>query len=1197
MSAEKPPRAVYCFDRFTLDLARGALLAPGGAELALRPKSFALLRLFVENTGCLLDRDTIMGRVWPGVFVTEDSITQCVRDIRRVLGDERGRLLRTVPRRGYLLAVEVTSAPPAAGGLEMSLGFPTDQPASSVPRSGTEAAAQSPPTSPRLNESEAPCLIPEGERRQLTVLLCDLVGSTALAERLDPEDFNSAIRTYQRHCAAVVTRSGGHVANYLGDGVLAYFGYPHAQEDAAERAVRAGLAIIDESDDLKPRPNPTLWVRVGIATGLVVDGRTGEGVLTQIALGKPLNLASQLQALVEPGTVVIADSTRCLLGELFALEDLGHYTLEGFTALVRAWRVTGEGELQGRFAALRGTNLAPLVGRRQELTLLRDRWWQAKEGEGQVVLLAGEAGIGKSRLVQALRENLAREPHTYLGYHGSPFHRSTPLWPVIAQLERASGFVKGDGPEHKLVKLEALLAQGSGGLTQVAPLVASMLSIPYEGHYPRFEMNPSLQRQLTLAALVDQLVGLASRQPVLLVWEDAHWVDPTSLELLGIVIDRLQTLPVLALVNFRPEFAPPWPSHTHITSLTLNRLSRRRCGRLVTGLTGGKPLPITVLDSIVARADGVPLFVEELTRAVLEAGLLREKDSHYELESSLLPAAIPMTLQDSLMSRLDRLAPFKEVAQIASVICREFAHDLLAAVGAYGEEELTEAMCQLTAAELVFRRGTGLHAGYIFKHALIRDAAYASLLKSKRRQLHARTAQVLEERFAHIVEAEPDVLARHWTEAGSAAKASTYRLKAGERMLARSAVAEALAQLTMGLEVLQSLPDDDERRRKELELQIASGAALCAVKGQGAPETAQAYARAHTLCGELGEERCLVPVLLGLWVSHNARDELVAARAAAVQLLECAERKGDHAAAILGHRALGASLFQLGEFAAAEKHLRQLLATEDSTAKHPPVSLPYDPHVSGRAWLALSLAVLGYPGQALEQSNQAIAETDQLRHHNTTALVLCLRCSLAQFLRDHQAVAIHVAALLTLAAEQGFAYWAAIGQVFQGWVQAEAGEVTAGIVGMRRGLAACEATGAQAYVPYNLALLADMCRRVGDASQGRVLLDEAMARLARTGACYCEAELFRLDGELRLALPQPDQDSAEASFRRALEIARHQEARVVELRAAVSLARLWADCGNRQEALDLLVPIHGWFTDGHAVRDLIEAKQLLDALV
>jgi predicted ATPase/class 3 adenylate cyclase/DNA-binding winged helix-turn-helix (wHTH) protein len=1239
MDAEDPPCRVYRFDRFTLDLARGALLTSDGAELPLRPKSFALLQFLVENAGRLLDRDTIMQAVWPDVFVTDDSITQCVRDIRRALGDEVQRLLRTVPRRGYRFIAEVSCVGPAGAVSDESSRLLTRQPAvllapsahledeprraelGDVPEdlagdsrpdgalgSGhhlphqsllseldTERTSSRPTPVPEQDGPVGPSLSPGPERRQLTLLFCDLIGSAALSEQMDPEDFGSVIRIYLEHCAAAITRCGGHVANYIGDGVLAYFGYPYAREDAAERAVRAGLAVVQATSDLKPDPDLALQLRAGIATGLVVNDQVGGSAQGQVMVGKPLNLATRLAAIAEPGTVVIADSTRRLVGELFALEELDNRPLKGFTAPVQAWRVTGEGTAESPFQALRGARLTPLVGRGQELSLLLDRWEQAQEGEGQVVLLAGEPGIGKSRLVQAVRDRLADEPHIHAGYYCSSHRRDSPLRPVIAQLERAANFSRGDDHGQKLAKLEVLLARGSEDVARVAPLIASLLSIPSGGRYPPRAMSPQLQRERILAALVDQLAGLAAHLPVLLVWEDAHWADPTSLELLGLAIDRLQSLPVLALVTFRPEFAPPWPGHTHVTSLTLNRLGRRRCARLVAGLTGGRLLPMEILDQIMARAEGVPLFVEELTKAVLESGLLREEDDCYEVEGPMPPVAVPATLQDSLMARLDRLAPVKEIAQVAAVIGREFSHELLAAIVSRGKEELTEALRQLIAVELVFRRGTLPETTYVFKHALVRDAAYASLLKGRRQQLHARIAQVLEERFPRVVEAEPDVLARHWTEAGEAETAAVYRLKAGERALAHSATAEAVAQLTMGQEILQSLPDGAERQRRELDLQIALGTALAAAQGLAAPGTARAYARARELSGELGEERRLVPVLLGLWASHNARDELGAARVVAAQLLELAEQRRDGAAGILGHRALGATLFGLGEFAAARTHLQQLL-TLDRSAGHSLASLPYDPCVSGRAWLALTLAVLGYPDQAVVQSDEALAEAVRLRHHNTTSVVLSLRCSLGQFLRDPHDVATHSEALVAVAVEQDFAYWSGLGMYFRGWARAKAGELMAGIEEMQRALAVCQTTGAQAYVPYNLALLADTCRRAGDVPQGRKLLDEALDGLGRTDARYCEAELLRIDGELQLARSRPNRDGAEASFGRAIEVAHRQDAKAAELRAAMSLARSWADCGKRRRAYDLLAPIYGWFTEGFDTSDLKEAKVLFAEL-
>jgi class 3 adenylate cyclase/predicted ATPase len=1164
MNAEKPPYHVYRFDRFVLDVNREALLRPDGAELQLKPKSFALLRLLVENAGRPLDRDMIMQAVWPDVSVTGDQIEQCVGDILRVLGDDARHLLRAVPHKGYLLTAEVSSMEPE--GTPDLHGWGGQEPS------------------------------PGSERRHLTVLVCDLVDSTGLSERMDPEDATTIMHAFMERCTAVITECGGHIANYTGDGLMAYFGYPYAREDAAERSVRAGLALVEAVGTLDAGPDVALMVRVGIATGLVVNDQIAEGTQAHLAVGRPLNLAARLQALATPGSVVLADTTRCLLGGLFAVDDLGSLTLKGFTEPVRAWRVIGEGVAESRFEALRGTSIAPLVDRGSELSLLLDRWRQAREGEGQMVLLVGEPGIGKSRLIQALRDALADEPHTCCGYYCSPFHQESPLWPVIAQLGRAAKLARGDDPVQKLAKIEALLAQGGDDTARSVPLIASLLSVPTEGRYPPLDMPPQQQRERTLAAVVDQFAGLAAHRPLLLIWEDTHWADPTSLELLRIALDRLQGLPVLTVVSFRPEFSPPWPGTAHATWLGLSRLGRERCGELITGVSGGKALPAEVLDRIMDKAEGVPLFVEELTRTVLESALLRDEGDHYALEGPLPPMAIPETLQDSLMARLDRHAPVRELVQLGAVIGREFSHELLAAIASWGERELTQALRRLVSAELIFLRSAGSEATYVFKHALVRDAAYSSLLKGKRRQLHARIARVLEERFPQVTETEPDVLARHWTYAGDAGKAALYRLKAGERALARSATAEAVAQLTMGRDILQGLAPGPERHGRELDLQIALGAALSAAKGLAAPEAEQAYTQARELCGKLGEERRLVPVLLGLWASHNARDDLGAAHDVAVQLLDLARRKQNGVAGMLGHRALGATLFGLGRFVEARDHLRELVSLDDPLAGHSPASFPYDPYVSGRAWLALTLAVLGYPEQALAQSEKALADAARLRHHNTTCVVLSQRCSLSQFLRDRKDLAVHADALYAVALEQDFPYWKGFGLYLQGWVEGWAGETRSGIAKMEQGLAVCQSTGTLSYVPYNLAMLADMYQQAKDVKQSRKLLDMALDRFSRTDARYCEAELFRIEGQLRLTMTPRDLDGAEAAFKRAVGIAHDQEAKAVELRAAMSLARLWAGQGRRRDARDLLAQVYGWFTEGFATTLLTEARQLIDEL-
>ena len=643
----------------------------------------------------------------------------------------------------------------------------------------------------------------DAERRQLTVLFCDLVGSTELSRRLDPEDMAEVIKAYQDEVARQVAHYEGHVAKFMGDGVLAYFGWPRAHEDDAERAVRAALAVTEAVARLQTSADEPLATRVGIATGIVVVGNmTGEsGIDKDAVVGETPNLAARLQSVAPPGSVVVSPETSRLLGQLFELENLGSLDLKGFREPVRVWRVLGESRAESRFDAMHGAGLTPLVGREHEIAVLLDRWQAAKGGEGHVVLIASEAGVGKSRIVRALRERLG-DNYTPVTHYGSPYHTNSALYPVIGLLERAAGFERADAAEMRLKKLELLLALGSENLDEVVPLIAALLALPTGSRYAALDLNPRQQKQKTLEAFVDQLQGLATRQPVLAVYEDAHWMDPTTLELLDMVVQRVPTLPILVVVSFRPEFVPPWTGYPHVVTLSLSRLTRRHGAAIVDKVTGGKSLPPEVLDQILMKTDGVPLFVEELTKTVMESGLLRDAGDHFELSGPLPPLAIPATLHDSLLARLDRLAPVKEVAQIGAVVGRAFSYDVLAKVSLQPEVQLRASLEELVRSELVFRRGTPPEAIYSFKHALVQDAAYESLLKSRRHQLHARIAAVLEECFPETIANEPEVLAHHLSQAGLHGNAVEYWRKAGEIAVRRSANVEAIAHFSKALEAL-----------------------------------------------------------------------------------------------------------------------------------------------------------------------------------------------------------------------------------------------------------------------------------------------------------------------------------------------------------------------------------------------------------
>ena len=1024
------------------------------------------------------------------------------------------------------------------------------------------------------------------ERRHLTIMFCDLVGSTALSARLDPEDLREVIGSYHRCVAETVARYDGFVAKYMGDGVLVYFGYPHAHEDDAERAVRAGIELPQTVGRLVAGDGTALAVRVGIATGPVVVGDLiGEGAAQeQSVVGETPNLAARLQALAGPNEVVIGPGTHRLVGGLFELDDLGGNELKGFAEKIQAWRVRGQSRVESRFAARSAAGLTPFIGRQHELGMLLDRFEQAMDGEGQVVLLSGEPGIGKSRLAHALLEQLANEPHTRLRYYCSPYHVNSALRPFIGQLERAAGFEPDDRAEGKLDKLEALLSLATNDPAAVAPLFAALLSIPARTRYPPLDMPAQRQRELTIAAMLDQLAGLAAHRPVLMVLEDSQWLDPTSTEVFERIIERMQTLPVLLLITFRPEFAPPWISYPHMTALTLNRLGRRHSTEMIAAVAGGRPLPDAILAQIWAKTEGVPLFVEELTKTVLESGLLEDKGDRYELTGPLPPLAIPSTLQDSLMARLDRFAPVKDVAQIGAVIGREFSYRLLATLSPLDETALQEALSQLIGSDLVFRRGTIPNATYSFKHAFVQEAAYRSLLKSKRQQLHAKVAGALREGFPELVETQPEILAHHWTEAGLTSEAIGCWKRAGELAAERSAAAEAAAHLRRGLDLLRTLPGSGERNEHELDFLAALGSLLMITRGHGHAEVATVYRSARDLCRSVGDTSHLAPVLHGLRLHLMLRAELTSAREVAQELLALGEDTGDTDCLVEGQRSIGVVRFFAGEFQAARDHLERGIALYDAVA-HGRHALRYaeDPASICLTFVGRALWMLGYPDQAVERSEQAIAVARAVAHAASIAEAMIHRADIALLRREVQDARERAAAALALATEHGLPL-------------PEMGHGAGEVAQIREGLSVLERTGVQLYRPYFLANLADALGKMGQVEEALSALHEALDISRQCGVPYWDSELQRCNGELLLAANGMDGAAAEACFRRAIDTAQGQGAKSLELRAATSLARLWTEQGKRGQAHDLLAPIYGWFTEGFETADLRDAKALLDEL-
>jgi class 3 adenylate cyclase/predicted ATPase/ABC-type transport system involved in cytochrome c biogenesis ATPase subunit len=1048
--------------------------------------------------------------------------------------------------------------------------------------------------------SAAPPTASLAERRQLTVMFCDMVGSSALSTRLDPEEQRDVVSAFQSCCANEIKRLGGMVAQYLGDGVLAYFGYPAAHEDDAERGVRAGLAILEVVGKLKPAPDVTLQARIGIASGVVVVGDlVREGVTQEnAAIGETTNLAARLQSLAETDTIVIAPDTYRLVGALFEYRDLGLHTLKGFAGPVHVHQVLGVGNVESRFEAQHPSGMSPLFGREEEFDLLMRRWEQAERGEGRVVLVTGEAGIGKSRLSRALQAGLSSKPHTALTYHCSPHHQDSALHCISSQLVRAAGILHDDGGNARLDKLETLLSPSSENLAEDMPLFAALLSIPGGQRYPLPSLTPQELKARTLAALLAHMKRLVARQPVLMIFEDLHWIDPTSLELLTRIVEEASSYRLMVLATARPEFSAPWPAHRHTSAVALTRLGRSEIESIVAGIAQAKALPPEVIEQIVRSTDGVPLFVEELTKTVLESGMLRDSGTRYELAGPLSPLGIPSTLHASLLARLDRMASVKDVAQIGAVIGREFPYRLIAAVSALPDRELQTALGQLVAAELIFQRGTPPDATYQFKHALVQDAARVSLVRSRRQQLHGQIARVLEERFPDIVATVPELLAQHFTEASLIAQALPFWRRAGQRAIERSADQEAIGHLTKGLELVNSLPDASQRSSQELELQLLVGPVFLNVKGVASQEVGRTYVRAWELSQQIGEAPQKFSALWGLWYFHNGRGEHRRARELGEQFLALARESQDIAFLIMAHRALCNSLHHLGELVATRAHMEHVIALYDPH-QHRSLALRYgqDPAVTARAWGALAVWLLGYPDTALKRIEEARQLASEIGHPPSVAYALGWAAVLHRFRREYASALEQAEAVIALSVERNFAIYSAWGTTVKGWALSNTGRTAEGCELVRNGLSGLRATGLRGALPQQLALLAETLALGGQASEGLRTLEEALSMVEDGGERNFEAELYRLKGELLLQQSAGSTAQAETDFRKAISVAREQQAKSLELRAAMSLARLWRYNGKRTEARDLLAPVYNWFTEGFDTGDLKDAKALLDELL
>ena len=1062
-----------------------------------------------------------------------------------------------------------------------------------------DASGKAPPVD-AATASRTSSALPEdrAERRQVTVMFSDLVGSTALSARMDPEDLREVISAYQVCVTEAVRRFDGFVANYMGDGVLAYFGYPKAHEDDAERAVRAGLELLASVADLKT--HATLQTRVGIATGLVVVGDLiGSGsAQEQAIIGETPNLAARLQSIAEPNAVVVAEGTRKLLGSFFELEDLGEHDLKGIAGPVRAWAALRVTSVESRFEALHASGLIELVGRKDELELLLRRWSKAKAGEGQVVLLSGEAGIGKSRLTVALLERLANEPQTCLRYFCSPQHTDSAFYPIIGRMERAAGFSREDTPTDKLKKLDAMLDRNATS-PQDASLLAEMLSVPNDGRYPVFDLTSQQRRERTIDALTTQLTSLTRRHAVLMILEDAHWSDPSTLEMLGRTVKSIASLRVLFVVTFRPEFQPTWVSQSHVTATAINRLTRREVDIMIDNLAGDQPVAAGIRQDIIERSDGVPLFVEEVTKAVLE--------TENQTAPTNAPSAsfeVPATLQASLMARLDRLGAAKEVAQIAAAIGREFSYALLAAVVPRSEAELQLALDRLVAAGLLFRQGAPPQATYLFKHALVQDAAYGTLLREPKRALHARIAEVLESQFCDIADNHPELLAHHYTEAGLIEEAAGLWGEAGQRSLGRSALIEASAQLSRALDQIATLPSTTTLRRQQIELQVALINPLMHVKGYGAPETKAAAERAQFLIEEaksrgesLEDPQLLFSVLHGFAMVNLVTFNGKALRELAEQFLALAEAQSSTVPLMVGHRVMGHSRLFTGEVAESRTHYDRSLALYDRAEL--PLMTGFggvELRVSALCFRSQGLWMLGYPKAALADAVQAMSHSRAIGHAVTLINTLCLSGRTNIYCGHYGIARAELTEGIALSSEKNALFWRAQATASLGVLSALMGKAAEAVSMIGDGLMMWRSTGATASVPFFQSYLAKAHSMLGQFGEAQHHIDQAMAAIEATGERVWTAEVHRLAGEIALKSPERDMVKAQEHFEHALAIACKQEAKSWELRAAMSLARLRRDQGKPQQARELLAPVHGWFTEGFDTLDLKEAKALLEEL-
>ena len=1042
----------------------------------------------------------------------------------------------------------------------------------------SNTASKTAETMPPRSATAAPSA--EAERRQITVLFSDLVGSTALATALDPEDLSRLIKRYQDACAGAIARFDSYVAKFMGDGVLAYFGYPQAHEDAAERSVRAALAIVDAVRSVERADGCRLETRVGIATGLVVVGDIiGSGAAREEAIvGETPNLAARLQSLAEPNTVLVSDATCRLLGRVFDCESHGEHALKGFAKPVTVWRVLREASVASRFAAR--TGLGPFAGRVQEMGLLLERWHLAQQSEGQAIVLTAEAGMGKSRLVEAFFDRIGEGSHRRVVTQCSPYHSNTALYPLMRQIELAADFVVNDSPEQKLDKLEAWLTAAGTPIQPTAFLLADLLSLPAASRYPPLELTPAQRKNATVSALVNRLLHISEHEPVLFVLEDAQWIDATTLEFLTRLIDSIPSARILIIVTARQEFASPWSGRDHVTALALGRLGKAQCAEIVAGIAAAQSITHELVEEILAKTDGVPLFVEELTRTIAESPTPNR-------------LAVPSTLQDSLMARLDRLGPAKEIAQIAAAIGRQFAQALLAAVAPVRADELDTALVRLTEARLVFPQARAIEPTYTFKHALTRDVAYDSLLRARRQQLHERIARTIEQRFPALAETEPEILAHHFSRADLPAQDCLYSERAGDRAVAHSTYAEAVAHFSAALAEAGRMPPGRERDQRELAISLKYGPAIIVFKGHRNPEIETVYQRACDIARSLNDDRALFKALWGLWLSAGLGRRTDNARIRAEELVALAERSGDEALYLEAIHCRWSTAHFRGDVARALADAREGIR-QYNAERHSKLGAEFgghDPGVCAYAVAASSLAELGKAREATQHLEQAFALADRLNQPPAVLHATLNALQTYQIMGDRAAVSRTALRMGQLAEKFNLPLQRSIAIFMAG---ASGDQLAAGLQAME---AEFPRVSAIAPLPeFYAALLAGARLAAGLPARALEPLDGILSAVKEPGAGFYLPEIHRLRGECLLQIDGGKFDEAQGEFETAIAIAKHQQGHVFRLRAAISLARACSVAGLPERGLAPLRAAIDVFDAPDDVADLAAARQLVAAL-